>query len=97
MLYIGWILAAFLMGVALTLGAVLWRRKRLSLHERFDGLGLTLGKDYARIASAVGAAPQVTQRRPDGSTLRTWREGSYTITLLFDSQDYCLGVMEERE
>ena len=96
MLYLGWIVAAFLAGVVLTVAAVVWRRKHQTLRERFDGLGLTLGKDYAEIVASVKIAPQMMETRPDGQTLRTWQDGNYSISLLFDSQDYCLGVMEER-
>ena len=97
MLYLGWIVAAFLAGVLLTLAATALRRGRRTLRMRFDGLGLTLGRDYAEIAAAVQTAPRKVEKRDNGDTLRTWQEGSYTISLLFDGQDYCLGVTEERE
>ena len=96
MLYLGWIIASFLIGVMLTVAAVVFLKKRQTLRQRFDGLGTTLGRDYAEIAAAVKTAPWMTQTRPDGKTLRTWQEGNYAISLLFDHQDYCLGVMEER-
>ena len=96
MLYLGWIVAAFLTGIIISLVLLAWREKRTTLRERFEGLGLTLGKDYAEIAAAVKVSPRMMEARPDGQTLRTWQEGNYSISLLFDSQDYCLGVMEER-
>ena len=97
MLYLGWIVAAFLAGVIITLALMAWQEKRITLRERFEGLGLTLGKAYAETAAAVKVSPRMMEARPDGQTLRTWQEGHYTISLLFDSQDYCLGVLEERD
>ena len=97
MLYLGWIVAAFLSGAALALAYTVRRQNKVTLRERFDGLGVTQGKSYAAIAAAVKSVPRVTRPCPDGQTLRTWQEGNYTISLLFDSQDFCLGVMEERE
>lgn len=96
MLYLGWIVAAFLGGVIISSALMAWLEQRTTLRERFEGLGLTLGKDYAEIAAAVKVSPRMMEARPDGQILRTWQEGDYTISLLFDSQDYCLGVMEER-
>ena len=96
MLYLGWIIAAFLAGIILAVALMAWREKRTTLRERFEGLGLTLGKGYAEIAAAVKVSPRMIEARPHSQTLRTWQEGDYSISLLFDSQDYCLGVMEER-
>ncbi len=42
------------------------------------------------------ASPQSTVREANGQTLRAWGEGSYFVSLLFDKDDVCLGVMEER-
>lgn len=96
MLYLGWIIAAFLIGVVVTVAAVVYLQRRQTLRERFNGLGTTLGKNYVEIAAEVKAAPRMTETRPDGQTLRTWQEANYSISLLFDKEDYCLGVMEER-
>lgn len=96
MLYLGWIIAAFLAGVIISVALMVWREKKTTLRERFEGLGLTLGKGYAEIAAVVKVSPRMMEARPNGQTLRTWQEGNYSISLLFDSQDYCLGVMEER-
>ena len=96
MLYLGWIVTAFLAGVIISLALMAWREKRTTLRERFEGLGLTLGKGYAEITAAVKVSPRMMEVRPDGQVLRTWQEGDYTISLLFDSQDFCLGVTEER-
>ena len=97
MLYLGWIIAAFLAGVLLTLAVTLRLQRRRTLRQRFDGLGMTAGRDYAEIAAAVRAAPQETRAQADGQTLRTRREGAYAISLLFDRFDNCLGVMEEHD
>ena len=96
MLYLGWIIAAFLAGAISAVALIAWRERRKTLRERFEGLGLTLGKAYAEIAAAVEVSPRLIQVRPNGQVLRTWQEGDYSISLLFDSQDFCLGVMEER-
>ena len=96
MLYLGWIVAAFLAGGIAAAALMAWRERRATLRERFEGLGMTLGKGYAEIMAAVKVSPRMTQARPDGQVLRTWQEGDYSISLLFDSQDFCLGVMEER-
>ena len=52
--------------------------------------------DYAQIAAEVKAAPQTTVCQANGQTLRAWEEGNYYVSLLFDKNDICLGVMEER-
>lgn len=97
MLYLGWIVAAFLFGVLLTAGAAVYVTRRRTLRERFSSLGLTVGKDYAEIIDAVKSPPWMVETHADGKTLRTWRKGNYSISLLFDKQDYCLGVMDERD
>ena len=95
MLYIGWVAAAFLSGVLLMSGLNARARNRQSLHERFDDLGTTLGRSYAAILAAVRAQPLEMRRDEDGRTVRVWREGGYSIALLFDAYDSCLGVLEE--
>lgn len=94
MLYLGWVLAAFLAGVLLT-AVFLLRRRRL--RERMIALGVLVGKDYAAIEAAIRIAPQSTVRQTNGQILRAWEEGTYFVSLLFDKNDVCLGVMEERE
>lgn len=96
MLYLGWVFAAFLLGVLITAAAAVWLYNRRTLYERFSNMGSAEGKDLAEIVKAVKASPREVETRADGRTLRTWREGDYAISLLFDRQDYCLGVMEER-
>ncbi|MBQ6174933.1 MAG: hypothetical protein IKS31_05130 [Clostridia bacterium] len=41
--------------------------------------------------------PDTSVLQADGLPLRTWRDRSgYSISLLFDARDLCLGVEEER-
>lgn len=49
MLYFGWIFAAFLLGVLLTVGAAVCIDGHRSLRERFRRLGTTERRDYAEI------------------------------------------------
>ena len=92
-LYIRWIIAAFLAG--LLLGK--WPKKqKMKLQERFDRLNICKGMSYVEILQHVEAAPRITDRNANGVTERTWAEKQYSITLTFDRQDICLGVREER-
>ena len=93
MLYLGWIVAAFLAGGIIT--ALFFTRRR-TLRERFVALGSLVGTEYTQIAVVVKASPQNTVREANGQTLRAWEEGNYFVSLLFDKDDICLGVMEER-
>ena len=93
MLYLGWIVAAFLAGVVLT---ALYFTRRKTLREKFSAMGSLVGRDYPQIAAEVKASPQNTVREANGQTLRSWMEGYYFVSLLFDQNDVCLGVMEER-
>lgn len=89
--YLGWVIAAFLAGVLLTL--ILQRRKP-TLRQRVMRLGVFAGRSYAEILRTMDA-PQTEARRADGNTLRTWRNGEYGISLLFDGREMCLGVEDE--
>ena len=92
-LYIGWIVAAFLAG--LLFGK--WQKKqKMKLQERFDRLNICKGMSYVEILQHVEAAPRITDRNANGVTERTWVEEQYSITLTFDHQDICFGVQEER-
>lgn len=93
MLYLGWIVAAFLGG---GIAATAYLTQRRTLRERFAALGSTVGLKYAQIAAEVKASPRSTVRERNGRTLREWAEGNYSISLLFDQNDICLGVMDER-
>ena len=93
MLYFGWIVAAFLAGGILTAAYFLRRR---TLRERIASMGSLVGREYTEIAAEVKTAPQSTIREANGRTLRAWEEGNYFVSLLFDKNDICLGVMDER-
>ena len=91
-LYIGWIIAAFLAG--LLLGK--WPKKRkMKLQERFDRLNICKGMSYVEIVQRVQAAPRITDRNANGVTERTWVDDGYSIKLMFDQHDICLGVQDE--
>ena len=91
-LYLGWIIAAFLAG--LLLGK--WPKKqKMKLQERFDRLNICKGMSYVEILQHVQAAPRITDRNANGVTERTWVDAGYSITLTFDWQDICLGVTDE--
>lgn len=91
-LYLGWIIAAFLAG--LLLGK--WPKKqKMKLQERFDRLNICKGLSYVEILQHMQAAPRITDRNADGVTERTWADEGYSITLTFDRQDICLGVTDE--
>lgn len=91
-LYLGWIIAAFLAG--LLLGK--WPKKqKMKLQERFDRLNICKGMSYVEVLQHVQAAPRITDRNADGVTERTWVDEGYSIKLTFDRQDICLGVTDE--
>ena len=87
-LYLGWITAAFLAGVLLML------RRKPTLQQRVNQMGVFAGRTYTEILRTMDA-PQTETRQADGRTLRTWRNRDYSISLLFDGLDMCLGVEEE--
>lgn len=95
MLYLGWILAAFLSG-ALLAGLLLTRRKRQSVRSGLSAIDTFMGKSYAQVLAIARTTPQATDRTANGQVLRTWFDGDYSISLLFDAQDICLGVQDER-
>ena len=92
LVYLGWIAAAFMAGI---LFAGWIKSRRPSLQTRVEKAGYFRGKSYKEILREMNA-PQTIIRQPDGSTLRTWQEDGYSISLLFDAQDLCLGVESER-
>ncbi len=95
LLYLGWVVAAFLIGF----GLAWWlRRREKSLRRRVSQIPLFRGKTYAEILRELGGEPHSTIRQADDSALRTWRDkGSYSISLAFDARDLCMGVVEEKE
>ena len=95
--YLGWIIAAFLLGAA-TAVWIAWRLLyRRPLRERLNALGAIEGRDLSEISRQVRASPCAVRPYGGGRMLRTWRGEGYAITLLFDGQDFCLGVMEEQD
>ena len=93
-LYLGWIIAAFLAGVLLGK----WPKKqKMKLQERFDKLNICKGMSYVDILQRVQAAPRITDRNANGMTERTWVDEEYCIKLTFDHQDICLGVKWEQK
>lgn len=96
MIYLGWVVAAFLLGF---LAAYIVRRGKKAprtLRQRFSSVPTFYGRTLVEIQRLAGNAPYSTSHKTDGRTLRTWRDGNYSITLLFDVCDVCLGVEEER-
>lgn len=92
LVYLGWIAAAFLAGM---LFAEWLKRRRPSLQARVKRAAVFRGKTYQEVLSEM-SAPQSTIQRTDGRTLRTWQEDGYSISLLFDAGDLCLGVESEK-
>ncbi|NLO85288.1 MAG: hypothetical protein GX096_07660 [Clostridiales bacterium] len=90
--YLGWIPAALLVGMLL----LRWLgKKRSKLQVRFNAINSLCDKSYTEIITIVKASSQLLEHRANGDMLRTWSEGDYSISLLFDSDDRCLGVEEE--
>ena len=92
MFYLGWIVAAFLAGVIITGWA---QRHKPTLQQRVFQMGVFAGRSYAEILRGL-EEPQREAQQADGRTLRTWRNHDYSISLLFDRRDMCLGVFEEK-
>lgn len=89
----GWIVAAFLGGFLLALKL---QRKPPSLRKRFSQVDAFAGRCFREILFLAGARPTSVVRQPDGSTLKTWQEPGYFITLAFDCRGICRGVVDER-
>lgn len=70
--------------------------RKLTLHERFDAIDDFRGWSYAVVINRIGLRSVECKFRNDGTTERTWSDGEYSITLLFDRDDICLGVHEEK-
>ena len=93
-IYLGWIIAAFLAGLLLGKRP---KKQKMKLQERFDRLNICKGMSYVEILQRVQAAPRITDRNADGMTERTWVDKGYSIKLTFDRQDICLGVKWEQK
>ena len=65
-----------------------------SLRKKFTQLGTLKGLNYKQIVAAVGKGANSIQHVSDGS-VRVWVSMDYRITLLFDTDDVCLGVSNE--
>ena len=91
LIYLGWIAAAFLAGI---LFAGWIRRRKPSLQARAKKAAVFRGKTYQEVLSEMNE-PKATIQQTDGRTLRTWQEDGYSISLLFDARDLCLGVEDE--
>lgn len=96
MAYLGWILSAILGGVLLT-GLLLLRKREASCRQRFSRVDSFADKTYAQVYALGRSSPQETRVTQSGQVLRTWRDRGYSITLLFDQNDICLGVEDERQ
>lgn len=89
--YLGWIIAAFLAGLLL---AGWLQRRGSTLQQRAERLGVFAGRGYTEILRAMNT-PHAEERLKDGRAVRTWRGDGYSISLLFDARDVCLGVKDE--
>ena len=93
LVYLGWIVAAFLGGFLLAL----WQRKKHhSLRENFARVEFFKGRGYREIVAIAGAKPNSIIQQADGRIIKVWKECGYSISLGFDAQDICLGVMDEQ-
>ena len=93
MLYLGWIVAAFLGGF---LAALIGRRTRPPLRESFARVDSYQGRSYREVLSIAGVRPCMVVRSADGTSQRIWQERDYSITLAFDARDMCMGVVDEQ-
>lgn len=93
MLYLGWIVAAFLGGFLLALGL---KHRRRSLRESFARVDSYQGRSYREVLSIAGMKPSTVIRNADGTSQCTWQERDYSITLAFDTRDMCTGVVDEQ-
>ncbi len=93
MLYLGWIVAAFLGGFLLALGL---KHRRRSLRESFARVDSYQGRSYREVLSIAGVKPSTVIRNADGTSQCTWQEQDYSITLAFDARDMCTGVVDEQ-
>lgn len=91
--YLGWIVAAFLGGFLLAH----WQwKKHHSLRENFARVDFYKGRGYREILTIAGAKPNSIIQQADGRIIKVWKEHGYSISLGFDENDICLGVMDEQ-
>ncbi len=90
--YFGWIIAVFLIGLLL----LLWYRITYpTLKAHFLTINHFRGKSYDEIPKLLSAVPQQTEDRENGQRVRIWCTRGYSISLLFDRHEFCLGVEQE--
>lgn len=69
------------------------------LHEDFIAMGTLTGKTLDEITAKVGAPNAITSctvaETGKPGSLCTWTKNPYSITLLFDENNVCLGVNNE--
>lgn len=93
LIYLGWIVAAFLGGFLLAL----WQRKKHhSLRENFARVEFFKGRGYREIVAIAESKPNSIIQQADGRIIKVWKEIGYSISLEFDAQDICLGIMDEQ-
>lgn len=73
----------------------------VNISKKFVKLGNLQGRSLDEIVAKVGDYTTVnktiiTDRNNAPGYLYTWTTVSYTITLLFDEYNYCIGVTDER-
>ena len=90
--YLGWIVAAFLGGFLVALRQM---KKSSSLRENFSRVEIFSGRSYREILSIAGTKPHSVIHQADGRVIKIWKECEYSISLEFDAQDSCIGVMDE--
>ena len=72
-----------------------YSKRKLTLHQRFDAIDDFRGLSYAAVINRIGLRAGATIFKNDGSAARIWSDDAYSIMLLFDRDDICLGVQEE--
>ena len=74
--------------------------KSTILQQNFQKLGDLRGRSIDDITNAVGSytsrqACHITDRNNEAGTIYTWTEAKYEISLLFGSDNLCIGVKSE--
>lgn len=86
--------AALCIGILIAVAIKIWvRSPGAVLSNKFRNMGVLRGKSFAEIKRVVGA-PTSVQYTSDGS-IRVWSRSTYTIALIFDSNEICQGVSSE--
>lgn len=91
--YLGWILAAFLAGFLLA------RHLQIapsSLQKQMMQVCSFKGLSYWDVLRIAGRKPVTVIRTPDGRCSRIWGDTGYYVMLAFDTDDTCLGVIDEK-